>query len=460
MDSEKVEYKRHWRCKVCGEHSPISANYCCNPQCGADLGLHGEVEFESKKPKRPPDDPVGRKKRWIGPVIAAVCLLLILIPCIIRLVNQEEPLMHSFEPTGDTAPQAAGTTEQTVPEPTEPSNMLPTEAEPTPATVPVTEPLPTRETEAETSAPTTEQLLTQKTEPETSAPTTDPFPEPEELAILGGTYVGSVRDGKADGEGTLTWQEGIYTGKFEDGYPYGEGTFQFRDGTEVQSDLWSYGTGSYRYPTGKLESNVAGTYTGMKKDGEFCGYGQLKLDYGSSYQGSFFNGHPWGSGAYSYKSGMTVTGVWDWSRSDQASLDPDRAGTTMYYTGMTCDGDFYGFGTLTLDKCGTFYGDFYEGHVNGGGLYAYQRYTSESDAIRYGDRWTMVHSQYSSEFEHTYTGLVLNGSWEGFGMGITLSDYHYVGEIKDNFRHGYGRLYKPDNTVYQEGVFIWGYVEK
>ena len=71
-----------------------------------------------------------------------------------------------------------------------------------------------------------------------------------------------------------------------------------------------------------------------------------------------------------------------------------------------------------------------------------------------GDSWRMVSAQ--KKHDHTYYGLTLNGSWQGFGLGITAKSYHYVGEIRDEFRNGYGRLFTPNNSLYQEGTYVNG----
>ena len=41
--SEYVNHQPHWRCRLCGFSSPISASVCGNPSCGADLAIYGEA---------------------------------------------------------------------------------------------------------------------------------------------------------------------------------------------------------------------------------------------------------------------------------------------------------------------------------------------------------------------------------------------------------------------------------
>ena len=121
---------------------------------------------------------------------------------------------------------------------------------------------------------------------------------------------------------------------------------------------------------------------------------------------------------------------------------------------MICDGQPCGFGSLQLENCGTFYGEFAGGIVDGYGIYVYRTPVPASQPTVEGDSWHMVSAQ--KKHDHTYYGLTLNDSWQGFGLGITAKSYHYVGEIRNEFRNGYGRLFTPNNSLYQEGTYVNG----
>ena len=86
--------------------------------------------------------------------------------------------------------------------------------------------------------------------------------------------------------------------------------------------------------------------------------------------------------------------------------------------------------------------------------YVYRTPVPASQPTVEGDSWRMVSAQ--KKHDHTYYGLTLNGSWQGFGLGITAKSYHYVGEIRNEFRNGYGRLFTPNNSLYQEGTYVNG----
>ena len=50
MGQQENQYKMRWRCRMCGTLSPIEASVCQNPDCEADLLLHGEQVFEGEEP--------------------------------------------------------------------------------------------------------------------------------------------------------------------------------------------------------------------------------------------------------------------------------------------------------------------------------------------------------------------------------------------------------------------------
>ena len=95
-----------------------------------------------------------------------------------------------------------------------------------------------------------------------------------------------------------------------------------------------------------------------------------------------------------------------------------------------------------------------DGIVDGYGIYVYRTPVPASQPTVEGDSWRMVSAQ--KKHGHTYYGRTLNDSWQGVGLGITAKSYHYVGEIRNEFRNGYGRLFTPNNSLYQEGSYVNG----
>ena len=58
MGKQESQYKMYWRCRMCGTLSPIEVMVCQNPDCEADLLLHGEQVFEGEEPPRKQGDDI------------------------------------------------------------------------------------------------------------------------------------------------------------------------------------------------------------------------------------------------------------------------------------------------------------------------------------------------------------------------------------------------------------------
>lgn len=299
--------------------------------------------------------------------------------------------------------------------------------------------------------------------------------------LNGGIYTGSVKDDLPDGSGTLVWDGGTYEGTFVDGYPKGSGTFHFAsDSMQSISGTWSYGKLDMKCFTGPYKGGIYGKYTGMLFQGVPCGYGVVVYE-NSKYSGSFVEGHPAGNGTYVFANSTKAKGEYGWTTNSKLKLQTPKQNVNLYYTGMLKDGKPHGFGELSFEKGGTFYGEFINGDVNGEGVYAYSAdinmihasketgypygseelkrlYGSEAFAMSSGSNWKLVTHHSHQEYPgYVYYGLMLDDDWQGYGLGITPSNNYYIGEVVDCSRNGYGRLYM-DGRLYQEGYFFDGYL--
>lgn len=272
----------------------------------------------------------------------------------------------------------------------------------------------------------------------------------ESIDNMGGTYRGELQNGKPHGEGTLTLSEGTYTGSFVNGYPKGTGVFTYSNGKSVKGDNWSYGS--------IYVDLLMADYSGMLLDGKPAGYGTLYFDYGAQYTGTFRNEYPYGQGEYIASTSKKTSGHWEWVEDVYDSWVPDRQGADMYYTGMTCNNKFCGYGSLTFLSGGQFLGEFAKGDPNGWGIYAYRSPSTESDRYMYGTAWATVNGEY--RLEHTYYGLKLEDKWQGFGIGIKKSGYAYCGEILDDYRDGHGELYTPKDKLEEWGIYRRGKIKE
>jgi hypothetical protein len=76
-------------------------------------------------------------------------------------------------------------------------------------------------------------------------------------------YVGELRDGKANGQGTLTWASGDalakYVGEFRNGKMHGQGTLTYADGAKYVGEFkdGAYnGQGTITYADGRAEESI------------------------------------------------------------------------------------------------------------------------------------------------------------------------------------------------------------
>jgi hypothetical protein len=118
----------------------------------------------------------------------------------------------------------------------------------------------------------------------------------------GRTYVGDIRDGKANGQGVMTYPDGQeYVGQFLDGQRHGQATVMFPDGRRF-----------------------VGEYRNDKRNGK----GTLTLANGEKYVGEYRNGEKNGQGtSYLANGEVQSSGLWidgKFSSQQAASVSPPR----------------------------------------------------------------------------------------------------------------------------------------
>ncbi len=117
----------------------------------------------------------------------------------------------------------------------------------------------------------------------------------ETLQIGGGTYIGDVVDGRANGQGTLTWPNGSkYVGEFKDSKHHGQGTYTFPDGYKYVGE-WKDGK---QHGQGTYTTAGGNKYVGEKTDGKKHGQGTYTFADGRKYVGEFKNEKPWEGVSY------------------------------------------------------------------------------------------------------------------------------------------------------------------
>ena len=140
--------------------------------------------------------------------------------------------------------------------------------------------------------------------------------ESNEILIDGNKYVGELRNGKPNGQGTMTYTDGDkYIGEWEDGNKT-KGTYIYSSYGEWAGDKYvgeyrygnMQGQGTYTFSDGERyvgefknnEINGFGTYT-FSSSGDFAGY---------KYVGEHKNGTRTGQGTMTYPDGTKKEGIW------------------------------------------------------------------------------------------------------------------------------------------------------
>ena len=110
----------------------------------------------------------------------------------------------------------------------------------------------------------------------------------------GDKYVGEWKEGSRDGEGTFISSYGNkYKGEFKDGERNGQGTLTFSTGIKYEGE-WKDGEliqGTYTHPDGEK-------YVGEYWNGKRNGYGSLTFPNGYKFVGEFREGGLWNTTKY------------------------------------------------------------------------------------------------------------------------------------------------------------------
>lgn len=123
----------------------------------------------------------------------------------------------------------------------------------------------------------------------------------------GDKYVGQMKDGKYNGQGTYTWANGNkYVGEYKDGKRNGQGTFTWPDGDKYVGEFKDgnfNGQGTYTYADGDK-------YVGEYKDDKPNGQGTYTWANGDKYVGQWKDDKRDGLGTYTYANGRVEKGIW------------------------------------------------------------------------------------------------------------------------------------------------------
>jgi len=156
-------------------------------------------------------------------------------------------------------------------------------------------------------------------------------------------YVGDIKNGKPNGQGTETSPEGeTYEGEWKDGKKEGKGNFIQVDGSKYVGE-WINGE---RNGYGTLTSSNGTKYVGKWKDGKKNGQGIFTSSAGSRYVGEFRDDKRNGYGTFTWSDGGKYEGEWE-------------------------NGIFHGQGTVTLADGEKYEGEWKGGEKHGQGIYSF-----------------------------------------------------------------------------------------
>lgn len=256
-----------------------------------------------------------------------------------------------------------------------------------------------------------------------------------------GTYEGEWVDGVAEGQGTITWDNGShYEGEWADGMRNGQGTYTSTDGDgyvyegEFKNNERS-GKGTMNW---EAEDGTPWIYEGEFENGKRSGKGTMKWGKDGEtavYEGDFADDWINGYGTCTWPSGQSYEGEWK-------------------------NGKLNGRGALTYADGSVYEGEFVDNEKNGEGTY------TKADGTVVTENWVNGSKVETLTLEDgTYTGGVTDGKPDGQGTMEYTDGRVYEGEWKDGVQNGKGRLTGTDGNYYDgewkdghyngHGVFTW-----
>lgn len=240
----------------------------------------------------------------------------------------------------------------------------------------------------------------------------------------GEVYKGTVKNGKMDGKGTLTYPDGNkISGSFKEN--------KLKEGImTIDTPAGSY---SVNYSSSKPKSAEITFIDGTTYEGDFAdfkisGTGKLKYPNKDSYEGDFSEGVRSGEGTYTWSNGDTYNGFW---KSDQMSGQGKYTFKNQSVLEGTFDGNHFISGKVTF-KSGQ----------NSYDLTIKDQAITEVD-LKHGDGFT-------------YKGAISNGLPNGEGTIKYSNGETYKGTFKDGLPNGKGK-YSWTNSVSISGTFKNGF---
>ncbi|CAF0786054.1 unnamed protein product, partial [Didymodactylos carnosus] len=225
--------------------------------------------------------------------------------------------------------------------------------------------------------------------------------------VGGHTYEGNWVEGMMNGQGRYEWSDGVvYMGQIVNNQIEGVGTYHWPDGSTYSGDVYRgkrHGHGLFTH--GRLPV----VYDGEWHMGNMHGKGTLQFDReGTSYYiGDFIQNVPFGKGRRQYSTGNLYEGMW-------------------------VAGKRHGHGIFSwANGNGEYIGQWENGVQSGHGIHVWYIVRAEE-------------SQYA--LRNYYDGNFVNGRRDGYGVFYYSSGTRYMGEWKNDQKHGKGKLVLRNGT--------------
>ena len=246
----------------------------------------------------------------------------------------------------------------------------------------------------------------------------------------GNKFVGEFKDGTANGQGTMTWVYGDkYVGEYKDGKRNGQGTYTWDDGVKFvgeYKDNKRDGLGTMTWVNGDEEVAIFTDDELVKIISSTCPFscefgciigdcnGGLKVtdrtigtyvyNNGDAYVGQWLNNKQDGKGVYTFSDRTTKEGIWSY-------------GDLIY---QCMEGNcINGKGLIKNNENGeVYFGDLKNYEANGEGVLAF---SLDGDPV---------------ENRNKYSGEFKNNKYHGKGTLEVASGGKYISEFKDGRFHG------------------------
>jgi len=260
-------------------------------------------------------------------------------------------------------------------------------------------------------------------------------------------YEGSFKYGKKDGNGRLLWFGTIYVGTFKDDKAHGKGTLSL--GASSFGALYEGEfKNNMKHGKGKDLNSVGNLYIGPFSSNKYHGYGTLTTTEGK-FEGYFKEGVKHGKGTMEYKSGDIFKGTFKDDFLENGTLTFAAGGK---YVGSFKNNKYNSDGILMKSDGSVYKGTFSLGFFSGTGSLTMKcgsLYNGQFENDKFNGKGKLV----SKTLNYEYTGTFKDGNPHGKGDIKYPDSGFYNGEMRDGLRHGNGKMRYPDNTVY-EGKWV------